>query len=78
MLVASYQLHVNVHVLVNMASYAKKGIKVYTTGGSSVVLSSPASVSDESTGPRCLNLSSTESILGVITSYLESFCIKEH
>ena len=35
------------------------------------------SVSDDNSGPRCLNLSSTESILGVITSYLESFCIKE-
>lgn len=47
---------------------------VHTSGGSSVLLSSPASVSDDGSGPRCLNLSSTESILGVTTSYLESFC----
>ena len=68
-------MQLNVHV--DMASSVNNRINVHTTGGSSVILSSPASVSDESSGPLCLNLSSTESILGVITSYLESFCIKD-
>ena len=45
--------------------------------GSSVLLSSAASVFDDS-APRCRNLSSTESIFGVTSSYLESFCKKEY
>ena len=45
---------------------------INTIVDSSILLSSPVSVSDE-IGPRCRNFSSTESILGVITSYLESF-----